>query len=47
MNNEQILVAELLKLKAKILKEYNANVLKVSTKEVLDSINSMLEKVNA
>lgn len=47
MNNEQVLVAELLKLKAYLLKATNAHTLRVETQEVLDKVNAILEKVDA
>ena len=47
MSNEQILIAELLKLKAYLLKANNAHTLRVDTQEILDKVNAILEKVNA
>jgi len=47
MNKEQILVAELLKLKAYLLKAANAHTLRVETQEVLAKVNAILEKVDA
>lgn len=47
MNNEQVLVAELLKLKAYLLKANNAHTLRVETQDILNKVNAILEKVNA
>lgn len=42
-----MLVAELLKLKAYLIKKTNAHTLRIETQEVLDKVNAILEKVNA
>lgn len=46
MNNEQILVAELLKLKAYLLKAANSHTLRVETQEVLNQVNAILALTN-
>lgn len=46
MSNEQILIAELLKLKAYLLKANNSHTLRVDTQEVLDKVNAILALTN-